>query len=233
LTRAEIGGIEHEVWSINDCPNVGARHFQLHGLRHMRERHGTEYFLWLSSLEAPVYFFPEQLGAWPSRMTEFGLHGLPRPMQAAEFPWGALVDHYGQYFTGSFPWLIAFAMWRHETGVERIEELRLVGVNFSQDGLWKSRRQAADWLEVLRTDSVQHNLRGKWEPSFAAYVERIEADLRGEGGGDESWAVPCIEHRLGIARGVGIRCYVEPSSGLHFNKWGEDVLYGLTGRGSE
>ena len=45
----------------------------------------------------------------------------------------------------------------------------------------------------------------------------------------EAWAVPCIEHMLGVAAGRGLKVTTPPGSGIF--EWNEHV-YGLTGPGS-
>jgi hypothetical protein len=216
-----------EIWGLNsqrkNPPPRATRWFQLHGLGHMRERHGEEYFRWLAGLKTPVYLFEEQIARW------FFDENMPRDVNLISFPVEQTCrpEFGGGYKTNTIDWLMALAM------AEGFERIHLVGLEYGTDSLWKSRRMAASLVEsAVARDK-------KWQSELLELPEfkngQIEADLRGvcvgDVAGDESWARCSIEYYIGLAQGRGIEVTWNEGSGLMVNHHGG--RYGLDCAGNE
>jgi len=102
--EAPIGDESYDVWCMN--ASWPAEHwdcwFQLHGIEHMMEAHGIKYIRWLQTVAAyhkskTVYVFEHELHHFPG---------------AEAFPLPKLIEEFGDYFTGSFAYLTAFAILR-------------------------------------------------------------------------------------------------------------------------
>lgn len=103
--RAFHLGFADETWVVNGpwLPADWDILWQLHGLEHIRRRHGTKFLDILQAIEAPHRLF----------MTD-----MYSDIPAAEaFPISWLTDRAGRYLTGSVPTMIAYAT---EIGVRRI-----------------------------------------------------------------------------------------------------------------
>lgn len=101
-----------EVWAINDARVTRCdRRFQLHGRRHIMERHGALGLAHLREVakgETRVYM------------------GQGRVVGARAFPFKKITDEFGRYFNNSFSWVIAFAV------LEGAHRITLDGVMFSE-----------------------------------------------------------------------------------------------------
>lgn len=101
--EAPIDDDTYEVWAINNSwdPPRWDRWFQLHGVGYMLHAHGSRYLKWLRTVSEhygkKVYVFPEWRDHIPG---------------SVGFPANDLVKRFGDYFTGSFAWLVAYAHWR-------------------------------------------------------------------------------------------------------------------------
>lgn len=214
-----------EIWALNsqrkNPPPRASKWFQLHGLWHMLERHGPDYFAWMSQWPTPLYMFDAQIERWPGFVEANGMGGLLLPAEIRPFP-ADLTCHPkfgGMYKTNTIDWLMALAM------VDGFERIHLVGLNYSIADLWASRRQAAEWLE----EGEDFPLGGGEE------LPKVIADLRGacvgDVAGDESWARCSIEYYIGLAQGMGIKVTWNEGSGLFVNHHGG--RYGLDCAGNE
>lgn len=155
--EAPIDDAGYEVWAMNNAwePERWDRWFQLHGIEHMMEAHGITYIRWLQTVaryhhSKKVYVFESELHHFPG---------------AVVFPLERLIDEFGDYFTGSFAYLLAFAL------IEGFKRIYLA------TGLMTG----------------------------------------------EEWAIPCIEHYMGIAKSYGAHVSADSNSGI-FDKRGG--LYG-------
>ena len=100
--RAPIMDPDFEVWCMNASyePERWTRWFQLHGPQWMMFADGPQYIRWLKTVaehytSKTVYVFDKWLEDFP------GAH---------EFPLNDLISAFGRYFTGSFAYLTAFAI---------------------------------------------------------------------------------------------------------------------------
>lgn len=214
---------EAEIWGLNsqrkNPPPRATRWFQLHGLGHMLERHGPEYFEYLTTLNIPLYLFESQIARWDEFMRENNINVRPmsRWVDIYTFPEErtCLPEFGGNYKTNTIDWLMALAMaWSYD-------RIHLVGLDYSTEQLWKSRRKAADLIEG--------------NPYPLHEEKQIIADLRGvctgSIAGDESWARTSIEYYVGLAQGRGIEVTWNEGSGLFVNHHGG--RYGLDCAGNE
>jgi hypothetical protein len=215
-----------EVWTINVQPlpleKPITRHFSLHGLEHELESHGRKYLLWLSKSAAPVYLFRDQIPLWDGITYESG-GLLPRPADVRAFPLASIEEALltpRRYFTGSFAYLLAYALYCD------FDAVHIVGVAFSDSGLWDSRLQAAEWVEGgYPLDYAGKKRSPRRSPEYEQKLEtyrkanHVIDDLRGMGTGDESWARECIMYWCGRLEQAGIRIAVGPTSQLFHNKW--------------
>ena len=214
-----------EIWGLNsqrkNPPPRASKWFQLHGLGHIFERHGADYFRWMSEFPGRFYMFEAQIIRWPEFVREYGMGELPLPVRDWKFPEKIVCapQYGGDYKTNTIDWLMAFAM---AYGYGRIH---LVGMEYSMEGLWKSRRQAAQWIEDLTY----------WYDEPREELAKVAADLRGvcvgDVAGDESWARCSIEYYIGLAQGMGIEVTWNKGSGLMVNHHGG--RYGLDCAGNE
>lgn len=162
--EAPIDDPTYEVWAMNASwePERWDRWFQLHGIEHMWEAHkDIQYLRWLQTVAR--YHVTKKLYVW-----EEELHHFPG---ALAFPLMDLERDFGSYFTGSFAYLMAFAI---VLGFGRI---------------------------YLATGSMA----------------------------GEEWAIPCIQHYIGIARDRGIEVQADSNSGIFGGLRGSPGLYGRTG----
>lgn len=140
-------GVDHEVWMINcqDEPPKWDRWFQLHGLKHILTKHGSNELLRLAnlSLDRPVYLYPTQIERWDSFWEEElpGMtgrdYGSPPKHNFKEFPIKQMCGHWGiRYFTGSFALLVAYALWLHvnyPTIPTSVDSIEFAGTNLWPD----------------------------------------------------------------------------------------------------
>lgn len=132
-------GVDHEVWMINcqDEPPKWDRWFQLHGLQHIWDKHGTLELVRLAGMshQKPVYLYPNQRERWPSFFTaELKYKKDPPHHNFQEFPIEQMCDHWGiRYFTGSFALLVAYATWLHINGILPVESIEFAGTNLWPD----------------------------------------------------------------------------------------------------
>jgi len=128
-SRIERGFVssDQEIWCINKQPVIPVRWdrwFQLHSWGHMLSRHGIEYICWLSSLDKPVYLFEEQIDKWEGFMSDLELDYSSYPAQFKPYPVEEAIKLGGRaYLTGSFAYLIAFAI------LEGFEEIEFAGTD--------------------------------------------------------------------------------------------------------
>lgn len=210
-----------EVWRCNDQlphPVKATRWFQLHGLETMRKAHGNKYFYWLSSLTIPVYMFYEQILKWHSFAKDVLCDDveLPLPKNATEYPVEEAIKIAGRkYHTSSFPYMVDLAIHMN------FEQIVIMGIDYgnAQGDAWKVRRDIAELVDGGRIEGISKGFILDW--------------LRGEGAGDETWAVPCFEFHLGIAqsRGIQIKIPDPERCGLFYDKW--NGMYGLEAGGNE
>jgi len=89
-----------EIWCMNAsmAPERWDRWFQLHSYQHMVEVHGYEYIRKIRAMamyyRQPLYVFDKWVDSFPG---------------AEIFPHRELVESYGDYFTGSYAWLLSYA----------------------------------------------------------------------------------------------------------------------------
>lgn len=99
--QAPIDDESYDVWAMNASwePERWDRWFQLHGIEHMLTAHDIEYFRWLQTVAC--FHTTKKVYVWESE-----LHHFPG---AVPFPLEDLVREFGDYFTGSFAYLVALA----------------------------------------------------------------------------------------------------------------------------
>lgn len=132
-----------EVWVVNGprLPPRWDRLFQLHGLDHLIHKHGWRFVEALAAIEPPrrLYMtrtYPEpspypgrdaeaELVEWRRREAAFTNVFVPAIPAAERFPIERLKAAAGDYFTNTFPMLIAFAV------MEGFKEIILDGVMWS------------------------------------------------------------------------------------------------------
>jgi hypothetical protein len=212
--RSQPWWVDHKDWDFNHH----LQWFQLHGLAHMVDAHGTDYLIWLSSLDCKLWMFQEQIARWEDYVNVSLGMDVPAPEYTQEFPVQDAVNLAGRkYITNSFSYQMALSIMQGAT------DIHLTGINLGEDTaqLWSSRKQAADWLEKFCIFAPKAALSD-------LDCRRVIKDLRGEGIGEESWIIPNLEFWIGIARGRGINVTVDEGH-LFYDKW--DGLYGLEAGG--
>ena len=218
-----------EIWTLNNgiLPPSGRecnRHFSLHGLRYELKCHGRDYLEWLSLTKADVYLWEKQIALWDEVTTESG--GLLRkPENLFAFPIDFLrtESQYGvkwrTYYTGSFAYMLAYVLHLNTLNQLRFKEVHITGVAFSDAALWKSRLQAAEWLdEYVGTREMAYD-GVAWTNDKEKSVLRVINDLRGIRAGDESWARECIVYWCGRLEQSGVEVITDESTQLFHNKW--------------
>jgi len=216
-----------EIWGLNsqrkNPPPRASAWFQLHGLGHMLERHGADYFAWMSQLQMPLFLFEAQIDRWPEFVAANGMGGLLLPAEIRRFP-ADLACHPkfgGMYKTNTIDWLMALAMaWGYGP-------IHLVGLEYGTGELWASRRKAAKWIE----DMSYHYRPTEPREELAKVVADLRGVCVGDVPGDESWARTSIEYYIGLAQGRGIEVTWNEGSGLFRNHHGG--RYGLEAAGHE
>lgn len=206
-----------EVWTLNyqrEFEKPPVRHFSLHGLREELRCHGRKYLVWLSRFAPTLYMWEGQEDLWEEVVAECG-DPLQRPAKIETFPLAeieAALPASRRYFTGSFAYMLAFALFND------FDEVHIVGVEFWTSRLWQSRKAAAevvDWTTTRPGETPDSE-----RPDFSvSYRKRIVDDLRGQGAGDESWARECIMYWCGRLEQAGVRVVTYPASELFSNKW--------------
>lgn len=110
---------DEQIWRINGGPEIGRVpdvFFQLHGLGHIREKHGEKF---IATLQSIARYVP--------RLYMTAAH--PEIQGSLRLPVDELRSEFGDYFTGSFAYAIALAIREGAT------EIRLDGIDFLLAGV--------------------------------------------------------------------------------------------------
>lgn len=121
-----------DYWGLNNLHKLApdkpwTAWFQLHDVM---AHHGTdvEHLDFLATANIPVWMFPEHLEKFPIPM------GRPYPRQA-------VLSRFGDYFTNSISWMIAFAIMS-----DAYDRISVYGIDMAQDSEYGSQRPSCEYF---------------------------------------------------------------------------------------